>query len=460
VTSARNKWGLSIGVAAAAVAAGAASAYAPLFVEPNELLIGVAGLILTICLLVVALVRFDWAILGAVLLRISLDGLKSGSGLAPGTAISAAFLVLALVHLALRSIDGEYRPASAATKSLYALAGAACLSTILSPHPTQALTTAAQVLSGALMFGVLEQELPDNPELARRLLIAVFASAVVPFGVGLFQIVSHTGIDVTAGVDRIRGTAVHPTPFASYISIIILTALALPASTPRRKLILNVIFGIGVVLLFYTYTRGTWIAAAAGIVFLTLKRGNRRLAPIILLCVAGVLFLPEIVMRFQGAVGAGATPESSSLIWRFDYWSEILPLASHNPITGIGLGVTELETQTGLEPHNVFLQAYVELGIVGVLALVGVGVGFWRTTQARLQAARDPEERAMALLMGSLVIMVAVVGLSSNVLTQAMVYWYVAAACLFGYASSTDPVPVAPPRRLNLMRSGRGKLAA
>ena len=56
------------------------------------------------------------------------------------------------------------------------------------------------------------------------------------------------------------------------------------------------------------------------------------------------------------------TGEGNSLAWRFSYWTEVVYLAADNPVTGIGLRVTEEVSGGDKQPHNDFVRAYVELG--------------------------------------------------------------------------------------------------
>jgi O-antigen ligase len=423
---------------ACAVAGGALVAYGSRLVNPHELLLWGAAALFTGAIVLLAVLRFDLAILASIAIRISLDGFKSSqsTAISPGTAIGAVFIVLAILHLAGKLLNGEYRPASTATKSLYALAGVAALSSVTSTHPGTAAISAAQILSGALMFAVIEQELRANTTLARRLLITVFISAAIPFAAGLFQVVTNSGNhDITPGFNRVLGTAVHPTPFASYLSIIVLASLATIALAKRHRGLLLGIFVLGMFLLFNTYTRGAWLAVAVGILYLGAKLRLRLALPLTLIGLAGFVVVPEILLRFHGALGTGATPESSSLVWRLNYWEELVPLAAHNPLTGIGLGVTQLVTAQGAQPHDMIIQAYVELGIVGVLALFGVVIGFWHTLRIRVKEATTTEASVFAALAIAIALTLAVDGLSSNILTQAMLYWYFAAAALFGFRS-------------------------
>ena len=72
---------------------------------------------------------------------------------------------------------------------------------------------------------------------------------------------------------------------------------------------------------------------------------------LILGAVVSLVAVPTIVERFAD-LGASSSPNgyaTNSLVWRFDYWDQVLPLAAKDPITGIGLGMSSFET---VRPRN------------------------------------------------------------------------------------------------------------
>ena len=58
--------------------------------------------------------------------------------------------------------------------------------------------------------------------------------------------------------------------------------------------------------------------------------------------------------------------EGNSLEWRLDYWRTVTRLADESPIIGIGPKMTQYVTDSAKVPHNDYLRAYVEMGILGV----------------------------------------------------------------------------------------------
>ena len=157
--------------------------------------------------------------------------------------------------------------------------------------------------------------------------------------------------------------------------LIVMGAALFPHLTQRKKIGMSVLLFLSLVCLYYTFTRSAWIATIIGL-FAVAIMGRRRL--MLGLMVGGIMLslvaLPSIAGRFAdlGSSTSAAGYSSNSLSWRFSYWGDVLPLASKDPITGIGLNMSSYETSQQKEPHNDFLRAYVETGIIGTLAYLAL----------------------------------------------------------------------------------------
>ncbi len=152
------------------------------------------------------------------------------------------------------------------------------------------------------------------------------------------------------------------------------------------------------------------------------------------LSIAALLLIPQFSSRFTSLadVGPGGQPSGNSLAWRIGYWTEVLPLANSNPVTGIGLNSTQLITDEAKQPHNDFIRAYVETGLLGLgaylamlIALVGLG--------GRAVRASPPgsfERGVAAGFLGCAVAFIAV-SIAANVLSSVALLWY-----LFAFAAA------------------------
>jgi O-antigen ligase len=141
------------------------------------------------------------------------------------------------------------------------------------------------------------------------------------------------------------------------------------------ELLLLVIVAAG---LLMTFSRQSWIGAAVGVVALGLGR-----RPLFMLGLALALALVVSLVPIPGAGGsfgdylltAGDTSSTSSNE-RLDLWGQTIDLIPDHALIGAGPGLIETLAAPGagglFYAHNVFLDAAVELGLPGALALVAV----------------------------------------------------------------------------------------
>jgi putative inorganic carbon (hco3(-)) transporter len=394
--------------------------------------------------------NFFSVVLFFIFCRITLDGLKTGgsagaSFLDPATLVGAAFILASVLWLLGQALSGQYRPASTVTKLFYGLVAWSFASALVSELPMEALTASAKLLAGVLMLGVLEQLLPGRPDRVKQLLASVLGSAVIPMLVGCYQALTGSGdTSSTPGFNRVLGTAVTPVAFASYLIIIAIVVAGLLGAQRRYRLPLSLFGMVTLLLIYWTFTRSAWLVTAVGIV-LVFARVNR-----VLLIIAGcgltvVPFInPEVAARFQDLTNhtSNLNPYASddaanSLLWRFDYWGQIIDLSEHRRWTGVGLDCVQLLTQLGLKPHNIFVQGYVELGIVGVAIMTAAFVAVALHLYARRKTATTTLEKLTATIAVVVALCTFVESLTTNPLTSTMIWWYFAAAMTFGFATPT-----------------------
>jgi O-antigen ligase len=123
--------------------------------------------------------------------------------------------------------------------------------------------------------------------------------------------------------------------------------------------------------LYATVTRGAYLAAAAGVVFVALARNRKILLPLLGLILLVIIFAPPYVTaRLQSIVDL-QHPENAS---RLVLWKAGLKIFADHPVVGVGdIDLGEL-LKVYAEPgysgawghvHNVMLQILVTLGAVG-----------------------------------------------------------------------------------------------
>jgi O-antigen ligase len=156
--------------------------------------------------------------------------------------------------------------------------------------------------------------------------------------------------------------------------------LALTAPSRRQRLPLAIVGLFFGALLYASDNRGSMIAAALTLGCLVVW-WRPRLLPVAALVVFGTLDLIALGLAQRGF-------NLRTVVERLDFWQKGLLLAAETPFTGVGLGVESVQTvyravfQPAYPPfshaHNVFVQALLEQGILGVVSLVLLSVALLR----------------------------------------------------------------------------------
>src|SRR5262245_17243026 len=331
-------WGTAAGVAAGALAVTVAGAALAGPGAPLRLVLvpamGLAGVVAVVA----ALYRFEAFMLGALVVRSSLDVLGGSGSRAtePATLLGGLFIAAALTWLFVNRAR-LHRP-SPLTWAALAFVAAAALSLPAGVAPGRGLVELVRITGAALLLVMVEQVVRGDPA-RRRLLLALAASAVLPLAVLASQYVTGTRAAVRGDVSRFAGTFNHPNPFGAYLGLLLITFLAVRATAGGRR---RAVFTAGAaacgVGLVATYARGAWVGAVIGVVVVAARVDRRLLARLAVIVVAVLVLVPSVGARATdlGAQRHLSGTAGDSLTWRLDYWGQVLDLAD-NPVTGIGL---------------------------------------------------------------------------------------------------------------------------
>ncbi|WP_158412320.1 O-antigen ligase family protein [Ilumatobacter nonamiensis] len=387
----------------------------------------------------VAALRFEWFVLAVLVVRPSLDALGT-TELGPGAMLAAGFLALAIVWLVVQHREGEWRRLSVGTRGLVVFGAAVCASVTTSQLIGTSVVGALEIASGIAMFVVLEQLLVERPDRARRLVTAALCSAIIPVAVGYVHWITGNYTVTNGGLGRVRSTFVHPNPFATYLVLIGLLAVATALGSRGRQRWLSSGLAIAAAcLLIATYNRSGWIAFAIGISYLAYRQARW----LVVVLLAGTLVVGAAVPSVRDRVAdlgdkqdfayiPSDVPENS-FEWRVQYWEELIPLANDSPVTGIGPQVILDTRPEGLEPHNVFVQVYVEIGILGLASLFAAAVAMGITLRRRRRGATGEWDAALAGAAVACCLAILVMAPGENLLNQTMSWWYLAACATWGY---------------------------
>jgi O-antigen ligase len=384
----------------------------------------------------VAVTRFEWFVWILLAVRPSVDYFGAAE-LGPGAMISSLFLLVAVPWLVVQRRAGEWVPASGTVIALCCFGGAVALSVVTSTLRLTSAAAALEIFAGITMFLVLEQLLTGRPDRVRLMIRVLLVSVAFPLLLGLVQMMS-------AGGDRVSGPFVHPSPYGTFLVAMMLLVISLATvARGRRRVLLLVLVALLAVVLVGTAHRAGWISLVVGVLYLAYRRSRWILPVVVVGLVLAFTTVPAVSERFsdlgEQEVWLPEGVPRNSWEWRVQYWERIIPSASDSPITGIGPGVV-VETQPDeREPHNVGVQAYVEMGVLGLGALVAACVLFGRALSRRRSAAAAPFDVALATASIAIALAFLMQAVSENLLQQTYAWWLLAATTAWGYRTAVPP---------------------
>ncbi len=270
----------------------------------------------------------------------------------------------------------------------------ASLATVADPaHRTESLREYRRVILEPLAVFALCRWCFGSPVVRRWAALTLITVGVSVALVALVQVTLGSNVLLADGAPRARVTYPHPNNLALYLERISLFALGWAASAVTRGDWRGWIIGVaGVVALagtLATFSRGAVLAVAVGMVVIATVVGSRRVWIALGGVLGGVTVL--LLMLAQSrllATGAEGGEPTRILIWR----SSLRMLRDH-PVFGVGLdqflyqywrryvepaGWPERYTS---HPHNLLLDVWLRLGILGVAAASWLAFGVARVIQ-------------------------------------------------------------------------------
>jgi putative inorganic carbon (hco3(-)) transporter len=404
---------------------------------------------------VLALTRFKVFVMAMLVLRSSMDLAKlsaSAEGAVAGTAnqqvaartldpssiFAVVFIGAAIIWLAAQHRKRGGLPGSPLRRALLVFVAAIAISIIGAAHPAVGGLEATRILSVVLMFAVLEQMMRDEGTM-RQLLLAVYLSLLFPLAFTTFGFLTGNPLsEEKGGFTRITGPFLQSNTFGRYLMLMIIFGVAIaPFLEKRYRRPLAVILALSSVFLLLTYTRTAIVGAVIGLLVVGFVQSKRLLLGMVVFIICALVVVPEFSSRFTGlSESSSFGPDNNSLTWRLGYWTEVLPLARSNPVTGIGLGMTSRQTDEEKQPHNDFIRMYVETGLIGLGAYLAMLISLVTLGRRAVRASprRSFERGVGAGFLGCALAFIAD-SVSANVISNVVTLWY-----LFAFAAAASAV--------------------
>lgn len=226
-----------------------------------------------------------------------------------------------------------------------------------------------------------------DQEILRKTITFQLISAVILSLYGIYQYFFVKAPTAIAWVDleqfpelstRVYATLENPNVLAEYLGLLIPMVLGLlwVSKGFRRKTILFITFCLMTACLILTFSRGAWVGLAlAFLIFATLKE-PRLFIILLLIVLVAPMFMPSVVTHRIESIGS---LEDSSNTYRITIWIASLRMIKDYWLTGVGLGLSAFSRvyrdymiagTPAVHSHNLYLQIGIEMGILGLLALL------------------------------------------------------------------------------------------
>ena len=265
-----------------------------------------------------------------------------------------------------------------------------------------------KTLLGRIVFGATAMAVLGITQFFTGLNAAKYI--VIP---GLIDQQPYTDISVRGSVNRPSATAIHPIEFGFVLALVLPIAIhraryAPPGSRFRRWLQVAL---IGTALPM-TVSRSAILGLVIALIVIlpTWPRRDRWTALVVLVCSLFVLrtFIHGLIGTLRSLFTSIGS--DSSTVSRTAAFSHAAPLISAHPLFGVGFGT--FMPQILFYTDDQYLNSLIEIGAVGLVALLAVFITGWSLARSARKASTDPEVRHLMQCLAACVAVI-IVGFST-----------------------------------------------
>jgi putative inorganic carbon (HCO3(-)) transporter len=375
-------------------------------------LIAIKGIVIFIALMIALLVL--WRVEVGIILLVLLLPFVS-------TTLVIGLVALTILSYVIKLFNGQasftFTPLSL---YLFIFAVVLVFSAVFSATPQSSLKTGVVWLLYLALYPVIVNTIKDK-RILYLLLILLVVSATLQSLYGIYQYSFGLFIDNEGWADselfadiktRVIGTLDNPNILAQYLELIIPLGLALFWTTRdwARKMFFITCTMIMILCMLLTYSRAGWIALVLSVLVFGLLRDRKVLLLGVLGLFVAVYFLPSSFMNRLSSIG---NLGESSTMYRTFIWKSALYMLKDFWFSGVGLGTNAFsavynqfymrEGVFAFHTHNLYLQLWIETGILGLLSfLTVVFVNIKHALSALLQSRSIVIKAILASLLAGL----------------------------------------------------------
>jgi len=165
-----------------------------------------------------------------------------------------------------------------------------------------------------------------------------------------------------------------------------------------RRLLFLATFVFGLYPLFFSYSRGAYVAAIGVLVFFGLIKKRSLLILALVLFLSWQTLLPAtVVERIEMTKTEEGELEGSAGV-RLDLWSHAMDLFKKNPTLGVGWGGFRFTVPEGFkfrDAHNLYMKTLSEQGIIGLILLLVIFSMALKSGQRLFKTALTPFQKGL-----------------------------------------------------------------
>ncbi len=258
-------------------------------------------------------------------------------------------------------------------------------STFMSYDVRKAMQTMLIFITFAFMTFIISEIINNKKRLNAVINLVLFSGMIVSF-YGIYQYFTGVHMDA-AWIDtktfsdisiRVYSTFSNPNVLGEYLIVIASLAIGMLWKSDNVKLKLFYLAQvlIAIICLFMTNSRGSMVGLFIAIAIFIILAEKR----LIIFGVVAMLALPFIMPQsIWSRIMSIASMSDSSSLYRISIYKASINMIRDFVITGIGVGsfnlvypIYSFNAAYAYHSHNIFLQVFIEMGIIGFSVFVGI----------------------------------------------------------------------------------------